>query len=171
MAEVIGILSGAITFIDAGSKVAKLLSSLKNAPKRISAHQEELQDMVRLVTNMKDDLNRLSNGTGSLPSWLISQSDLSEIERFIRESESTAKQLEAWLDVSAASSQQGRVEKSWKAIRARKLQSTILEKLEKMKDLKGSMQFWLNRQTYLISTGHMASKTTSTPCTANFAPL
>ncbi|KKY21374.1 hypothetical protein UCDDS831_g04215 [Diplodia seriata] len=155
MAEVIGILSGAITFIDAGSKVAKLLSSLKNAPKQIAAYQEELQDMVRLVTSMKDDLNRLSNGTGSLPSWLISQPDLSEIERFIRESESTAKQLEAWLNDATASSQHGRMEKSWKAIRARKLQSKILDKLERMKDLKGSMQFWLNRQTYLISTGQM----------------
>lgn len=155
MAEVIGILSGAITFIDAGIKVANLLSSLKNAPKRIAAYQEELQGTVQLVNTIKNDLDRLSNGTGSIPPSLMPQADLDELQRYIQEAAQIAKQVEAFLDVATASSQAGRMEKSWKAIRARKLQGEITERLERMAGLKASIQFWLNRQTYLISAGQV----------------
>ncbi|KAF9641155.1 hypothetical protein BFW01_g514 [Lasiodiplodia theobromae] len=157
MAEVIGILSGAITFIDAGIKVANLLSSLKNAPKRIAAYQEELQGTVQLVNTIKNDLDRLSNGTGLIPQSLVSQPDLDELQRYIQEAAEIAKQVEAFLDVATASPQAGRMEKSWKAVRARKLQGEITERLERMGGLKASIQFWLNRQTYLISAGQVGS--------------
>lgn len=155
MAEAIGILSGAVTFIDAGIKVATLLSSLKNAPRRIAAYREELRGMVQLVNTIKNDLDRLSNGTGWLPQSLMSQSDLDELQRYMQEAAEVTKQVEAFLDVATASPQAGRMEKSWKAVRARKLQGEITERLERMGSLKASIQLWFNRQTYLISAGQM----------------
>ncbi|KAK0609087.1 hypothetical protein DIS24_g12515 [Lasiodiplodia hormozganensis] len=155
MAEVIGILSGAITFIDAGIKVANLLSSLKNAPKRIAAYHEELQGMVQLVNTIKNDLDRLSNGKGWIPPSLMSHSDLGELQRYMQEAAEVTKQVEAFLDVATASPQAGRMEKSWKAVRARKLQGEITERLERMGSLRASIQLWFNRQTYLISAGQM----------------
>lgn len=151
MAEVIGILSGAITFIDAGNKILRFLSDLRHAPQKIKAHQQHLRTMLQLIQGIRRDLDRLSNGTGVIPPGLISQVDLNEVEDLIQQALKKAGELETIFNSLVGHSDITSLQRSWKSLRA---QDGILERFQDLTVLKDSLQTWLNRQTLLLSSRH-----------------
>lgn len=152
MAEVIGILSGALTFIDAAAKILKLCSDLHHAPQKLETHQQHLRGMLQLVQGVQRDLDRISNGTGVIPLGLITQSDLDEVKGLIGQALTQAQELKSTLDGLIGQSYMGRLEKSWKSLRA---QDEILSHFQVLTGLKDSLQVWLNRQVLLLSGRHM----------------
>lgn len=151
MAEVIGILSGAITFIDAGNKILRFLSDLHHAPQKIKAHQQHLRTMLQLIQGIRRDLDRLSNGTGVIPPGLISQIDLNEAKDLIQQALKKAGELGTIFDGLVGRSDITSLQRSWKSLRA---QDGILERFQDLTVLKDSLQTWLNRQTLLLSSRH-----------------
>lgn len=139
MAEVIGILSGAITFLDAGSKLLKFLSAVRNAPRRIETLREDLQGVVSLVTNMKNDLDRLSQGTGTIPLRLIAQTDLDELRHLIQQSDMQATKLSIEFDRAAVSLSMGGMKRSWRAFMAQKSQGQTSENMQALRNLRTSL--------------------------------
>lgn len=154
MAEVIGILSSAVTFMEAGGKVFKFLNAVKNTPRRIEILREDLKSMVSLVTNLKTELDRLGRGTGIIPLCLIPLADLHELRHLMQQSKENINDLAAALTQFIARPQERQLERSWRALKMHLGAGEINEKLQRLERLRISLQLWLDRQTFRLSAEH-----------------
>ncbi|KAF2083454.1 hypothetical protein K490DRAFT_69790 [Saccharata proteae CBS 121410] len=150
MAEIIGIVSGAVTFAEVSYKIITSLSRLRtdfqNAPRKLKKAQTQLEEMIYLVKVVQEDISAPSNGPGSTLAGMIPQSDIDEMTKLLERACANAAKIQVDLDMLL--DQGGDIlKRGGRRLRAMHLIPVITEEFGEFKETKTSIVLWLQRNS------------------------
>lgn len=143
MAEAIGVSSGVITFIDAGKKVLDLCARIKDAPEKVATYQQDLQDALFNVENLKQRLQVNANSSIS-----IARKDLDFVENLLVRCTEHLLALQQILGNLDNQFKGGRRRHAWASLVAVRRSGEILEVFSKLQNGLNSLKSFLVQQNF-----------------------
>lgn len=148
MAEAIGVVSGVITFIDAGKKVLDLCTRIKDAPEKIAAYQQHLEDALFNVENLKQRLQSNTN-----PNISIARKDLDFVDNLLIRCTEHLLALQQTLGYLDNEFKGGRRRHAWASLVAVRRSGEILGIFSKLQNGLNSLKSFLIQQNFWMLQG------------------
>lgn len=153
MAEVVGIVAGAVQFLDVGARVlvglSRFCSDLQHVPRKIKRVRQQLEQTLRLVESIKSDVEAPNTGPGTTLSGMIPQSQATEGKALLVDATARVKELLALLDKLSLTGD-GFIKKAWRSVVAVKKEEEILSKCKDIEAISCSLQTWMQHQSLLL---------------------
>ncbi|KAF4539151.1 uncharacterized protein LTHEOB_10543 [Lasiodiplodia theobromae] len=152
MAEAIGVVSGVITFIDAGKKVLDLCTRIKDAPEKIAAYQQHLEDALFNVENLKQRLQSNTN-----PNISIARKDLDFVDNLLIRCTEHLLALQQTLGYLDNEFKGGRRRHAWASLVAVRRSGEILGIFSKLQNGLNSLKSFLIQQNFWMLQGQSSA--------------
>lgn len=153
MAEIVGIVAGAVQFLDVGSRVlinlSRFCSDLQHVPRKIKRVRQQLEQTLRLVESIKSDVEAPNTGPGTSLSGIISQPQADIAKSLLKGAAVQVMELQVLLDKIAPTGN-GFIEKTWRAVVAMQKEEDILRKCSDIEKPAGLLQAWMQHQSLLL---------------------
>ncbi|KAL1635247.1 hypothetical protein SLS58_010323 [Diplodia intermedia] len=150
MAEVVGIVAGAVQFLDVGSRVlislSRFCSDLQHVPRKIKRVRRQLEQTLQLVESIKSDVDAPNTGSGTTLSGIISQPDVDYAKGLLDDAAAHVAELQVLLNKLTVTGD-GFVRKAWRAVVAVKKEEEILSKCSDIETTTGLLQTWMHNQS------------------------
>lgn len=153
MAEVVGIVAGAVQFLDVGSRVlisfSRFCSDLQHVPRKVKRVRRQLEQTLQLVESIKSDVEAPNTGPGTTLAGIISQPQVDIAKSLLEDAAVQVTELQVLLDKIALTGN-GFVEKTWRAVVAMKKEEDILRKCSDIETTAGLLQAWMQHQSLML---------------------
>lgn len=150
MAEIVGIIAGAVQFVDVGSRVlislSRFCSDLQHVPRKIKRVRRQLEQTLQLVESIKSDIEAPNSGPGTTLSGTISQPQVDFAKGLLKDAVVQVMELQILLNKIAPTAN-GFVKKTWRAVVAMKKKEEILGKCGDIETTAGLLQAWMQHQS------------------------
>ncbi|OJD38063.1 uncharacterized protein BKCO1_500093 [Diplodia corticola] len=150
MAEVVGIVAGAVQFLDVGSRVlislSRFCSDLQNVPHKIKTVRQRLERTLQLVDSIKSDVEAPNTGPGTTLSGIISQPQVDFAKGLLEDAAAQVTELQVLL-TRLAFTGDSLAKKAWRAVVAIKKEEEILSKWNDIETTTGLLQIWMQHQS------------------------